>query len=144
MDTFRQDLLEHISDFEQALSTHEGDWTVKGFIDVYKNIYTISGDTKVVSKIVELMLFPLISKFARQHNYKMVLSEHQNHYPDITFISSDQLKIALDIKSTYQTDSEHASGFTLGAFTGYFRDRSSRKNCTYPYSDYDAHYRFSP
>jgi hypothetical protein len=38
MDTFRQDLLEHISDFEQALSTHEGDWTVKGFIDVYKNI----------------------------------------------------------------------------------------------------------
>lgn len=62
MDTFRQDLLEHISDFEQALSTHEGDWTVKGFIDVYKNIYTISGDTKVVSKIVELMLFPLISK----------------------------------------------------------------------------------
>ncbi len=28
---------------------------------------------------------------------------------------------------------------TLGAFTGYFRDRNSTKNTTYPYDDYTAH-----
>jgi hypothetical protein len=32
------------------------------------------------------------------------------------------------------------SGFTLGAFTGYFRDRNSCKNITYPYKDYKKHY----
>lgn len=28
---------------------------------------------------------------------------------------------------------------TLGAFTGYFRNRQSTKNVTYPYSSYKAH-----
>lgn len=28
---------------------------------------------------------------------------------------------------------------TLGAFTGYFRDRESLKNITHPYKDYKAH-----
>ena len=38
------------------MATDTGDWVVKGFIDVYRNIYTISVDTKVVSKIIELQL----------------------------------------------------------------------------------------
>lgn len=29
---------------------------------------------------------------------------------------------------------------TLGAFTGYFRDRKSSKNITYPYDDYVGHF----
>lgn len=32
------------------------------------------------------------------------------------------------------------SGFTLGAFTGYFRFRDSKKNITFPYKEYDKHY----
>ncbi len=28
------------------------EWTVRGFIDVFRNVYTISSDTKIVSKIL--------------------------------------------------------------------------------------------
>jgi len=137
---FRKNLLAYFDEFKKTLATDSGDWVVKGFIDVYKNIYTISIDTKVVSKIVELMLFPVISRFAVEYNYKMVLSEFQNHYPDISLISPDNTKMALDLKSTYRTDDTRVNGFTLGAFTGYFRNRKSTKNATFPYEEYAGHF----
>lgn len=137
--TFRNRLLECVSEFQTTISTAQGDWVVKGFIDVCRNIYTISVDTKVVSKIIELMLFPIISRFARNNGLKMVLSEHQNHYPDISFVAPDGTRIALDLKSTYRIDGTRVNGFTLGAFTGYFRQRDSHKNVTFPYQDYQAH-----
>ena len=139
IDSFRESLSAHFNAFKRTLATDTGDWVVKGFIDVYRNIYTISVDTKVVSKIIELMLFPVISRFAIEHNYRMVLSEYQNYYPDISFITVDQTKIALDLKSTYRTGEETVNGFTLGAFTGYFRQRKSTKNITFPYDEYAAH-----
>lgn len=137
---FRKSLLVHFDEFRHILATDMGDWVVKGFIDVYRNVYTISVDTKVVSKIIELMLFPVISRFASEHGYKMLLSEHQNHYPDITFVAPDQTKIALDLKSTYRIDGKMVNGFTLGAFTGYFRQRQSTKNITFPYAQYSGHF----
>jgi hypothetical protein len=82
VDDFRESLSTHFDRFRRTLATDAGDWVVKGFIDVYRNIYTISVDTKVISKIIELMLFPVISQFAAEHSYKMVLSEQQNFYPD--------------------------------------------------------------
>lgn len=136
---FRENLSTHFNRFRSALATDAGDWVVKGFIDVYRNIYTISVDTKVVSKIIELMLFPVISQFAVEHGYRMVLSEYQNHYPDISFIAPDETKIALDLKSTYRTGPETVNGFTLGAFTGYFRQRKSTKNVTFEYEKYAGH-----
>ena len=137
---FREVLLARFEAFRQVLATDEGDWVVKGFIDVYRNIYTISVDTKVVSKIIELLLFPIISQFAQEHGYGMVLAEHQNHYPDISFIGTKGEKIALDLKSTYRKSATRVSGFTLGAFTGYFRRRNSTKNITFPYGAYDQHF----
>ncbi len=139
-DDFREALFSYFTEFGHALATNEGDWVVKGFIDVYKNVYTVSVDTKVISKIIELMLFPLISRFAGDHNCKMVLSEHQNFYPDISFITRDDDIIALDLKSTYRVSSETVNGFTLGAFTGYFRQRQSTKNITFPYERYTKHF----
>jgi len=136
---FIKQLTVEIDNFFKALSTDSGDWVVKGFIDVYKNIYTISVDTKVVSKIIELMLFPVLLRFSKKHNYKVILSEHQNHYPDMTFVSTSGMKIALDMKSTYRTSANRVNGFTLGAFTGYFRDRTSKKNITFPYCEYSCH-----
>ena len=62
---FREALAGHFDRFTDALATDTGDWVVKGFIDVYRRIYTISIDTKVVSKIIELMLFPVISRVCR-------------------------------------------------------------------------------
>lgn len=139
LDDFRTNLLAYFDTFRLTLATDAGDWVVKGFIDVYRHIYTISVDTKVVSKIIELMLFPVLSTFAAEYGYRMVLSEHQNHYPDITFIAPDEMKIALDLKSTYRTSANAVNGFTLGAFTGYFRQRTSTKNITFPYDQYAAH-----
>jgi hypothetical protein len=140
VESFKWELTAYFGRFREALATDTGDWAVKGFIDVYRNIYTISVDTKVVSKIVELMLFPLVARFASEHNLKMVLSEHQNHYPDVSLIGPDGTKIALDLKSTYRTDERTVNGFTLGAFTGYFRQRKSAKNATFPYGQYAAHF----
>ena len=139
-DTFREKLLAYFDAFHNSLATDEGEWVVKGFIDVYRNIYTISIDTKVISKIIELILFPIISRFAQENGYKLILSEHQNHYPDVSLVLPDNTKIALDLKSTYSLNSKSVNGFALGSFTGYFRKRTSAKNITFPYDDYAAHF----
>ena len=81
----------------KVLQDKNNDWVVKGFIDIYKNIYTISIDTKVISKIIELMLFPTISKFARSNKLKMVLAEYQNFYLDITFIDERNRTVCREI-----------------------------------------------
>ena len=61
---FRQKLRNFVKEFKEYISTDDDQWTIKGFIDIVKNIYTISGDTKILSKILEIHLFPKISKFA--------------------------------------------------------------------------------
>ena len=139
-EVFREKLLAYFDTFHNSLATNEGEWVVKGFIDIYRNIYTISIDTKVISKIIELILFPIIYHFAEENNYQLILSKHQNHYPDITLVLPDNVKIALDLKTTYRVSSKSVNGFTLGSFTGYFRKRDSLKNITFPYSNYAAHF----
>src|SRR3989304_5914299 len=103
---FRSDLLKHVELFNAAVSTGDGAWVVKGFIDIARNIYTISVDTKVVSKIMELLLFPKICQFAQDNGYKMVLCKEQNFYPDITFINSKK-------NITFSYD-EYVGHFVLG------------------------------
>lgn len=129
-----------VADLSESISCPNGDWIVKGFIDIAKNIYTISVDTKVVSKIVELLIFPNLCTFAKNNNYKIILSKEQNFYPDLTFVDGDGNKFAVDIKTTYRKDDQSVSGMTLGAFTGYFRDRKSSKNTTFPYDEYIGHF----
>ncbi|MBI5874829.1 MAG: type II deoxyribonuclease, partial [Deltaproteobacteria bacterium] len=51
---FKKDLKKFTESLKEYVSTDTGEWTVKGFIDIYKNIYTISSDTKIVSKILEI------------------------------------------------------------------------------------------
>lgn len=137
---FRTRLLKYVDQFNSAVSTDKGDWIVKGFIDIAKNIYAISIDTKVVSKIMEILLFPKICEFVQENKYKMVLSKEQNFYPDMSFVDLANNKYALDIKSSYRKDDKTVNGMTLGAFTGYFRDRKSTKNITFPYEQYVGHF----
>jgi len=139
---FLESLNNFITDFAGAVSTRNGEWIVKGFIDAAKNIYTVSIDTKVLSKIMELLLLPKFAAFAEKNNYKLLLSEHQNHYPDLTFIDREGHKYAVDIKSTYRKSAKTVNGMTLGAFTGYFRNRKSNKNTLFPYGDYIGHFVF--
>ena len=134
-------LQSHAESFAAAVATDEGDWIIKGFIDVYQRIYTISVDTKIVSKVLELLLFPMFVEFAKQHGFEIELSPHQNFYPDLTFVDRKTgVKFAVDIKSTYRVDDANVNGMTLGAFTGYFRNRKSQKNTLYPYGDYQGHF----
>lgn len=128
-----------VATFTQYVSTQDGQWVVKGFIDIYKTIYTISTDTKVISKIIELYIFPLLFKFAKDNNLELELTKEQNFYPDITFKDSFGNLFAVDIKSSYRKSPTRINGMTLGAFTGYFRNRQSTKNVTHPYSSYKAH-----
>jgi hypothetical protein len=124
------------------LSLESGDWIVKGFIDVFRNVYTMPGDTKVVSKVIELMLLPTFAEFAANNRLKLVLPREQNHYPDLSFVSDDGTRFAVDLKTTYRIDADTLNTMTLGAFTGYFRERQSSKNTTYPYGSYAGHFVF--
>lgn len=120
------------------------EWTIKGFIDIFKNIYTISTDTKIVSKVLELHLFPLFLDFAEKIDYELELATYQNWYPDLTFISKSNptIKFAVDLKTTYRDEKypEFCNGFTLGSHGEYFVDRTSTKNIQYPYKDYSGHF----
>lgn len=137
---FLKYLQAHAESFASAVATNEGDWIIKGFIDVYQRIYTISVDTKIVSKVLEL-LFPMFVEFAEQHKLEIELSPQQNFYPDLTFVDrKNGNKFAVDVKSTYRVDGENVNGMTLGAFTGYFRNRKSKKNTLYPYGEYQGHF----
>ncbi|MBR6022765.1 MAG: EcoRV family type II restriction endonuclease [Kiritimatiellae bacterium] len=138
-EAFIKKLRDAVASFAPDMQTPSGDWTVKGFIDVRRMIYTISTDTKVVSKIVELYLFPRILTFAEENGLKLVLTKEQNFYPDLTFDDGTGNLFAVDIKSSYRRDGDSVNGMTLGAFTGYFRNRESTKNITFPYSRYKAH-----
>ena len=138
---FKDSLVLFANKLEKYVSTENGDWSVKGFIDVYKNIFTISSDTKIVSKILEIHIFPQILQFAEENGFNVVLTEHQNYYPDLTFISKkyDEVKFAVDLKTTYRKKNG-ISSFTLGSHGSYFKERDKKKNIQYPYNQYLGHY----
>ncbi len=143
-DKFKKILKKFTETILNEVSSDDGQWTIKGFIDIYKNVYTISSDTKIVSKILEIHLFPKILAFAEKNGYKLVLADHQNYYPDITFVSKkdETIKYAVDLKTTYRKPDNQklCNGFTLGSHGEYFINRSSKKNIQFPYNEYKGHF----
>jgi len=141
---FRQGLTEFVGNLVTHVSTDDSQWTIKGFIDVFRNIYTISADTKVVSKILEIHIFPKILEFASEHGYRIVLPDHQNYYPDLSFVSmsNESIKFAVDFKTSYRLpeNPEYCNSFTLGSHGEYFIKRTSKKNIQFPYSQYLGHF----
>ena len=141
---FFQALTQFVSSLDEHVSTNDGQWRIKGFIDVCRNIYTISSDTKIISKILEIHLFPRILSFAEESGYRVVLAEHQNYYPDISFVKADDeyIKFAVDFKTTYRLPDypEFCNGFTLGSHGKYFVNRESSKNIQFPYGQYHGHF----
>lgn len=140
--TFPEQSFRHLLNrLQQELQDEQGLWTLRGFIDIARRIYALSPDTKVISKALELMVLPDIVRLAREEGYQVVFAPEQNFYPDLSLVQAQE-KFALDLKSTYRLPDHPGmvSGFTLGAFTGYFRDRRSTKNTVFPYEEYTAHY----
>jgi len=139
-ETFLSKLTEESEHYNKILETDKGDWIVKGFIDSYKKIYTISIDTKVVSKVIEILLTPMFEEFANKNNLTLETQEKQNHYPDLTFISNESReKFAVDIKTTIRKTKDKINSMTLGTYQGYFQNRSEKDCISYPYDDYSAH-----
>ena len=141
---FATQLEAFVSDLKNHISTPDEQWTVKGFIDIFKNVYTISADTKIISKILEIHLFPKVLEFAQLNRYKVVLAEHQNYYPDVSFVKIDDesIRFAVDFKTTYRNPNKPhlCNGFTLGSHGEYFENRTSTKNIQFPYSSYLGHF----
>ncbi len=148
--TFLRLLTEEVKTYRAVLETEDSEWIVKGFIDVGRNIYTMTNDTKVVSKILELILIPRLEAFAGRYGLVLELPSAQNFYPDLTFKDEDGHLFAVDFKSSYYGDNNRVNGLTLGSYWGYFRNRGVKKNTDYPYKDYQCHlvigmlYRQSP
>ncbi len=136
-----------LDDFAKMLPKRislNGEWTMRGFIDVFKNVHALSEDTKVISKMLELHLFPFFLEFGEQNGYSIELATHQNWYPDLTFVCKKhpEIKFAVDLKTTYRSSRNPAlcNGFTLGSHGEYFVNRKSHKNVQYPYSEYSGHF----
>ena len=111
-DKFFNLLTEEVKTYKNFLETDSHDWIVKGFIDIDKNVYTITNDTKVVSKIIEILLIPKLDKFARDHGLELELPSKQNFYPDLTFKDEERHLFAVDFKSSYYAG-ESINGLTL-------------------------------
>lgn len=128
----------------EARISKDDEWTIKGFVDVFRNVHTISSDTKIVSKVLELHLFPYFLEFAESTGYMLELATHQNWYPDISFVSKadPKIKFAVDLKTTYRDEQypDFCNGFTLGSHGEYFVNRASTKNIQYPYNEYSGHF----
>ena len=94
-------LTKEVKSYKQILETANNEWIVKGFIDIDKNVYTITNDTKVVSKIIEILLIPKLDRFARNYGMELELPSKQNYYPDLTFKDNEGHLFAVDFKSSY-------------------------------------------
>ena len=127
---FQNKLRQFTEEIKSHLTYKDGKWSIKGFVDIYKNTYTISSDTKIISKILEIHIFPKIKEFAESIGFDIELPEHQNYYPDMTFIkiSDKAIKYAVDFKTTYRINGNFCNGFTLGSHGEYFINRDSKKN----------------
>lgn len=141
------EFLKKLKNFASSLQDslmHENEWTVRGFIDVFQNIYPFSADSKLISKILELHLLPMLLSFAESQGYIIEPAEKQNWYPDFTFINklNHDIKFAVDLKTTYRDEKRpgFCNGFTLGSHGEYFTEHDSTKNIQYPYSQYSGHF----
>lgn len=136
---FQRLLTEEVRTYKDFLETNNCDWIVKGFIDIDQNVYTISNDTKVISKIIEIILIPKLEDFAKRNGLSLEFPSAQNFYPDLTFKDMSGNLFAVDFKSSYYGDNMKVNGLTLGSYWGYFRNRTVKKNTDYPYAEYKCH-----
>lgn len=104
--------------------------------------YSLDMDSKVLSKIYEIVIIDHLKKIVTKGGFEFVENTFQNKYPDF-LVKSNQNKgkyYAIDIKTTYMSSETHVNGFTLGTYKGYFRDRSSASTIVVPYDDFLKHY----
>ncbi len=131
-------------EFCKEIATDKPDWLVKGILSSNDLLYGFGTDTKILSRVFELLSFPFIKKVADTNKYIIEVSSEQTVYPDFTLYKSKESKekIAIDIKSTYRRYSKNGKSkpfnFTLGSYTSFLRNNT--KNILYPYDEYATHW----
>lgn len=106
--------------------------------------YPIPRDTKVVSKLFECLVDPVVEAFCQRHGLNLKVGT-QTKYPDYSlsgdFLGTPPRKwVALDIKSTYFVTEEVVRGLTLGSYQGGLRDPASTRHTVLPYDAYIEHF----
>ena len=125
-----------------ALQKSGHEWSIKGVIDARRRLYTLSNDTKLISKVFELVTFPIIMEALEPYHVISETEDRQTVYPDLTIVLNvpPPNKVAVDIKSTYRKGKgDDRASFTLGSYTAYMRPPFT-KNIRYPYYEYLSHW----
>jgi hypothetical protein len=104
--------------------------------------YKLGNDSKIISKIYELIIIEKLKYLLDEKGFKYVENDIQNKYPDFIIISKIQKEkyYAVDIKSTYLKTETAINGFTLGTYKGYFKNKESMKSIVKPYNNFTKHF----
>lgn len=116
------------------------DLNVYGILDSQDNIHTLGTDSKIIGRIFEMLVQPVLKKIADEHGLILKTPESQTIYPDFVMMTSEDSneKIAIDVKTTYVVNDDSSILFTLGSFGSYMRNNT--KNIEYKYTDYCKHF----
>lgn len=124
-----------IQEIKKELPKTDKDWELLGFINEKKDVYTFGHDSKIIGRLFEVIVEPVLHRVAQNLNLDLKFSTSQTVYPDFYFEDVNGRRFAVDIKSTYR---RARNSFTQGSFTSYLRDNT--KNIDGNYSLYDKHY----
>jgi hypothetical protein len=104
--------------------------------------YKLGNDSKIISKIYEIIIIDKLKGLLDTKGYKYIENEIQNKYPDFIIISKTQEEkfYAVDIKSSYLKTETEINGFTLGTYKGYFTNRDSLCSIVKPYNNFIKHF----
>lgn len=133
-----------IDEFNKKIREKNIDWGISALIAPNGNLYSLGSDSKLISKIFEIISYSILQEIADEHGYILHPSESQTVYPDFTLMKNeeDEEKIAVDVKTTYRKFKRNGDTsrytFTLGSYASFMRD--GKKNISYPYSQYSKHY----
>ncbi len=127
-------------EFYKKVEVKAPNWLVRGIVSVDDIVYGLGTDTKILSRVFELLAYPFIEEVAHDQGYLVEESSEQTVYPDFTLYKNQDSdnKIAIDVKSTYRRSVSSPFGFTLGSYTSFLRNNT--KNIMYPYDEYSEHW----
>lgn len=116
------------------------DFEAYGILDAGNKIHTLGTDSKIIGRIFEMYVQPVLEQIASENGYTLQTPASQTAYPDFIMMKSkdSKEKIAIDIKTTYRKSNQSSIKFTLGSFCSYMRD--NKKNIAFHYTDYAKHY----
>lgn len=128
-----------ISEFDKYCAKNSCNWNVKGLITEDSSVISLGTDSKLIGRIFELLVSGILKEIASINGFDFIISQSQTVYPDFTFADADNKKIAIDVKTTYQSDGDSKIlNFTLGSYCSFLRNGT--KNIQFNYDEYVAHF----